>query len=296
MRSLFENKRLILLLAVLALGALTVLALSLNSVPFHGAQRFGYGDSGQVQLILPESALRDWVEIPWWKQIGAWTLLFVLVILIGSLISPELRKRLIRVFIRVAFTFWVLYYVFNKHPELLPNLSLQAATNGQAQPTGAVSVPPPVFVPPHVTPLVSYLISFGIALLLIGLVWGLNHFWSRYRAWWSDPKPLDALAAIARSSLGDLSAGVNSGDVIINCYLRMSEVVADKRKLRRYDAMTPHEFALRLEQAGLPGEAVRSLTRLFEGVRYGDHRSGPKETKEAVACLTTIMHYCGETI
>ena len=40
MRSFFENKRLVLLLAALALGALTVLAISLNGVPFREGQNF----------------------------------------------------------------------------------------------------------------------------------------------------------------------------------------------------------------------------------------------------------------
>jgi hypothetical protein len=76
----------------------------------------------------------------------------------------------------------------------------------------------------------------------------------------------------------------------------MSDVVAEKRKLQREIAMTPQEFALRLERAGLPGDAVRRLTRLFEMVRYGDRKSAPKDVTEAVGCLNTILHYCGETI
>jgi len=96
-------------------------------------------------------------------------------------------------------------------------------------------------------------------------------------------------------SLDDLSSGRNSSEVIINCYLRMSDVVSNKRQLHRAAATTPHEFALRLEQAGLPGDAVKRLTRLFEGARYGDRKSGPKDVNEAVSCLQTILHYCGET-
>jgi hypothetical protein len=76
----------------------------------------------------------------------------------------------------------------------------------------------------------------------------------------------------------------------------MSDVVSHKRQLHREIAMTPHEFALRLEQAGLPGDAVTRLTRLFEGVRYGDRKSGPKDVNEAVSCLKTILHYCGEPV
>ncbi|HSG44363.1 MAG TPA: DUF4129 domain-containing protein, partial [Anaerolineales bacterium] len=107
---------------------------------------------------------------------------------------------------------------------------------------------------------------------------------------------LREIAKVARTSLRDLSDGRESTDVILNCYFRMSDVVADKKNIRRENAMTPGEFSRRLEQSGLPGDAVRRLTRLFETVRYGNRKAGPQETNEAVACLTTILQYCGEPV
>jgi hypothetical protein len=152
-----------------------------------------------------------------------------------------------------------------------------------------------VFEPSQISPTFSYLVSFGFVLLWMVVFWVLYRGWKRYRAF-SNTKPLDEIARIARSSLEDLSSGRNSSDVIINCYLRMSDVVSSRRQLQRDMAMTPHEFAVRLEQAGLPGDAVNRLTRLFEGVRYGDRRSGPRDVNEAVSCLKTILHYCGEPV
>jgi hypothetical protein len=150
-------------------------------------------------------------------------------------------------------------------------------------------------VPSEISPTFSYLVSFGVALLLLVIIWALYRGWQKYAAL-SNQKPLEEIARIARSSLRDLSSGRDSSDVIINCYLRMGDVVSNKRHLHRAVAMTPHEFALRLEQAGLPGDAVNRLTRLFEGVRYGDRKSSPKDVNEAVNCLTTILHYCGEPV
>jgi hypothetical protein len=150
-------------------------------------------------------------------------------------------------------------------------------------------------VPSEISPTFSYLVSFGVALLLLVIIWALYRGWQKYVAL-SNQEPLDEIARIARSSLRDLSSGRDSSDVIINCYLRMGDVVSTKRHLHRAIAMTPHEFALRLEQAGLPGDAVNRLTRLFEGVRYGDRQSSPRDVNEAVHCLTTILHYCGEPV
>ena len=81
----------------------------------------------------------------------------------------------------------------------------------------------------------------------------------------------------------------------MNCYARMSAAVSRKRGLVRKEAMTPAEFARRLEQAGLPGDPVQRLTRLFESVRYGAKQSNQNEINEAVSCLKAILHFCGET-
>ncbi len=155
--------------------------------------------------------------------------------------------------------------------------------------------PVPVFQPPQVSPVVSYLISFAVALLILAVIWVLYRGWKKYFSP-DAQKPLNEIAKIIRSSLDDLSYGGNSSDVIINCYLRMSDVVSNKQHLQRGIAMTPREFAARLEQAGLPGDAVTRLTRLFEAVRYGDRKSRPQDVNEAVSCLKTILHYCGEPV
>lgn len=294
MRSLLENKRLILILAALALLALTVLAVSLNEVPFREGQQFSQGSEG-TRRINPQEIINAWVEIPWWRQAGLWVLLLVLVILVGYMLPPELRRLLIRRFIRIALTFWGLYYIFKNYGHLIPALNLEAAAGPPAQNSNVKAVASPVFAPSEISPTFSYLISFGVALLLLLMIWALYRGWQKYIAL-SKQKPLDEIARIARSSLKDLSSGRDSSDVIINCYLRMSDVVSNKRHLHRAAAMTPHEFALRLEQSGLPGDSVSRLTCLFEGVRYGDRKSSPKDVNEAVSCLTTILHYCGEPV
>jgi hypothetical protein len=294
MRSLLENKRLILVLAALALVALTVLALSLNGVPFREGQRYSLR-SGERESVNPQEILNAWVEISWWQQISVWVLLLILVVLLGYLLTPELRRLLIRRFIRLALTFLGIYYILKNYPQLIPALSLDIAEPARGQNGGAPSVAAPEFAASQISPVISYLISFGVALLLLTVVWFLYRGWRKY-ATLANKKPLDEIARIARSSLRDLSSGRDSSDVIINCYLRMSDVVSNKRHLHRAAAMTPHEFALRLEQAGLPGDAVTRLTRLFEGVRYGDRKSSPKDVNEAVSCLTTILTYCGEPV
>ena len=105
---------------------------------------------------------------------------------------------------------------------------------------------------------------------------------------------MDDLAAIARQSLDELALGAAWDDVVVESYVRMSHVVEKRRGLVRHEAMTPSEFATRLTSAGLPGDAVNTLTRLFESVRYGARRSGSAEINEAIGCLTAILRHCGE--
>ena len=295
MRSFFQDKRWILFISFLALGALTVLAAGLRDVSFGEAQPFGRREAVRAETP-PQDPVEALHAVSLQSQILFWVSMILLIMLIGVLVSPEMRKRMFRILIRVAFTYWAFYFFFTRYGDSLAALgqALNAPGNDQTA-NEAEALPPPVFEPPQETAWISYLVGLLFVLFIAFLAWRFSRFWKEY-AGRSGSKSLNEIARIARSSLRELSSGRESTDVIMNCYFRMSDVVADKRKLQRGAAVTPAEFAMRLEQAGLPGEAVKKLTRLFESVRYGGHRSGPTEVNEAVACLTTILHYCGETV
>lgn len=293
MKPVFRKKIWVILLAVLALGALTVLALSLDQVSFSEAQRFRPEEVTPLPPVPDETLADAFADISIWRLVLLWGLIALVVILVGLLVSPELRKRIFRLIFRTAFTVFAIYYLLTNFGDTL--LGFQRLEGAGEDPALANAPPMPEFQPPEVSPVLSYVVSFAFALLCIAILWGLYQGWKKYTAL-NTKKPLEEIGRIARSSLRDLSSGRDSSDVIINCYLRMSDVVADKRHLQRELAMTPQEFALRLERAGLPGDAVRRLTGLFEGVRYGDRKSAPKDVTEAVSCLNTILHYCGEAI
>lgn len=293
MRSFFEKKLWIVLLAILALGALTVLATSLDHVPFNEAERFGSNEPLQLPPISLRPVTDAMADIPLWKQLVVWGLVTLMVVLIAMLFSPEMRKRLLNLFFRASVIILATFFLLKNYGDRL--FGFQTFAGGGGPNDSANTQPIPEFQPPQISPLITYLVSFGFALLWIVVMWVLYQGWKKYVAL-SAKKPLDEIAHIARSSIRDLNSGRDTSDVIINCYMRMSDVVAEKQKLQREIAMTPHEFASRLERAGLPGDAVRRLTRLFEMVRYGDRKSAPRDVTEAVNCLNTILHYCGETI
>jgi Domain of unknown function (DUF4129) len=293
MRSFFQKKWSIILLATLALGALTVLAISLDQVPFNEAQHYRANET-ESPAVSAQDVSDAFADVPIWKQVIVLGLIALMLVLFLLLLSPEFRKKLLRLLLRFLVIVVGTFLFLRLFGGQLFSLQQQIA-NMRLQSPPADAQPLPPFQPPQVSPMFSYMVSFAFALLWIAVMWGLYRGWQKYVAL-NTKKPLDELGHIARSSLDDLSSGRNSTDVIINCYLRMSDVVADKRRLKREIAMTPQEFAIRLERAGLPGDAVGRLTRLFEVVRYGDRKSGPKDVNEAVSCLNTILHYCGETI
>jgi hypothetical protein len=78
----------------------------------------------------------------------------------------------------------------------------------------------------------------------------------------------------------------------MRCYYEMSRVLRQQRGIRRDQAMTPREFAIFLEEAGLPVEAVGRLTRLFEQVRYGAKVPDRREEAQALASLEAVVAFC----
>ena len=294
MRSYLSNKLVVVTLSLLGLVALMGLAIGLRSMPFHERQVFGRGEAeatGTISLQFVDAVL----SIPLRIQLMFWSLLIVLALLIGLLMSPELRKWLIRLILRMAAFYWLLYILATRYHEQLAQMVLNLSGLKGLPVASSNNPPAPEFVPPASSSWLAYGLSLALAVILIFVGWKAYLIWQEINAA-NVQSPIDKLGRIVRASLKDLSAGRDSTDVILNCYFRMSDVVAEKKQLDRKASMTPAEFAARLEQAGLPGDAVRRLTRLFEAARYGGNKSNTAMVNEAVACLTTIMHHCGETV
>jgi hypothetical protein len=295
MRSVFTHKFWVILLSVLALGALTELAIGMRNMSFREKQVFEWSEAASAR-VNPADLVQGVISVPLKTQLTVWGLVVLMFLLVAMLLSPEGRKRLLLLLFRVVLTYWALYLLFTRYPDVLARISLAFSPAASAPAEVVESVPPPVFTPPPASSWMTYLASLGVMALTVFLAWRFHRLWRELNPPTSSRLPVRQLARIARASLHDLSSGRDSTDVILNCYFRMSDVVGAKKNLSRSASMTPQEFASRLEEAGLPSDAVQRLTRLFEAVRYGQRRSDPKMVKEAVACLTTILQYCGEPV
>jgi len=291
LRGLFAQKWVILILSIMAVLVMLLLATGLHNVQFEPGRSLQPDESADIETTI-ESTVQEIADIPFWKQALFWILLISMIVLVASMLSPEMRRWLFRTMIGVFSTVVMIFYLAREGTLSLFNF---AAGLGDDAAAASEDLPPiPPFSPPEIPPWVNYLISIGVILTLVLLAWSLSRWWRRLSRPRPASGPLDDLAAIARSSLDDLQAGQDWDDVIVGCYARMSDAVSRRRGLFRTKAMTPAEFARRLERAGLPGDAVGRLTRLFEAVRYGGRESSQKEINEAVSCLTAILHYCGE--
>ena len=294
MHAFFQRKLWTVILSAIALAALTILAIGLKDFTFRPTLQFQQKDEEQVQITSIKEIVDQIVAVPFQTHLMMWGALLLVVILVGFLLSPELRKRLLLMFLRFALIVLVLLYLLqNGKLPFLKNIQFASQASGNPNNTGLPA--PPVFQPPQVSPLISYVLSLGVALLFMGLVMIVNRWWTKQKQLQAGELSLDDIAGIARSSLDDISRGRDWENVIINCYARMSQVAVAKRGLHRHKSMTPGEFAFLLKNAGLPTDAIQRLTHLFESARYGGQRSTQKENDEAINCLTAILDYCGET-
>lgn len=287
MKKLLGSKVTIVLLALGGLVALILLSAALREFTFRPSEPFSF-NFGQAQPLLRSTAPA--AELPLWKIILFSGLLLVIFVILLILLDPEVRKRLLRKLFRFVMTMVALWLAMNyvyEHGTLKQTLDALFA-GGPNQP-GAVQPALPEYIPPQINPWLVFTVSFGIALVLVLIGWFIyTHRLATGRAF-----SVEEIAGIAREAQAGLQEGHNWDSAIVRCYVRMNEVVTKERGLVRQLGTTPAEFALRMERAGLPGEAVRTLTRLFEGVRYGGKTTSPADRDLASAALSAILHYCG---
>jgi hypothetical protein len=220
--------------------------------------------------------------------IGA--LLLLPVAIVYFILSPEFRKQVLRGLISFL-SFFAIAYLFSHALTDFLNVeeeSTRSGGPGQAEALPPVPIAEFVAAPPRwLVPALSLVLGLLAAALLVGLAWAI---WRRSR---SPANVLGRLGQQAQDALDSLQAGSDMRNTVIRCYVDMARLLDERRAIRRQQNMTPREFEARLQEAGLPDEPVRRLTRLFEVVRYGVKVPGEREEREAIAALEAIVEACG---
>lgn len=296
MKTLLNRRRILLLIATSAVVLLTILAAGLSDIRPTPARplNFGEGEVRPIQQTLAEIA-KAVSSTPLWQQIALGIIIFSVPLLVIIFLPSEWRRRLFRTLFRMALMAVAILYFFNNFKlgdNFAPSEEIISPIN-KIEPAEPTIVEPQVFEPQEVSPAWSYIVS----LVILGAAgaggWYLWRVWSNSQ---QEEVTLKKFSRIARASLDDLDDGANWEDVIVRSYIQMGAVVKEGRGIERNEEMTPHEFASRLVDAGLPAAPVEQLTRLFEFVRYSQHSAAKEQTEVAVACLNEIASAFGEKL
>ncbi len=285
MRSFFESKTWVILLAAGAFVGLVLLTAGLAEMefpPFFAAASTRSGNP------FDYSSLEGGME-----GLGKYlvpSLLLLMYLLSLGRPRPQSGDSLLSALIRALAFVLFLVIVFGAAAKRNNQIAEELLGEGGIPLQTAPELPD---LQPFSAPDVSIGSTFGVVGLLL-LVLGAAAVFFINRAFDRMKKPaseMNEIAEIARTALGQLGAKP-SKNVIIKSYLDMNAVVGEKRGLIRDEAMTPAEFAVRLDSLGLPLDAVHGLTEVFERVRYGGQEVGTEETEEAKRCLTSILKAC----
>ncbi len=217
-------------------------------------------------------------------------LIFLPVYVIYSLTTREGRRRLIGNMVLLVLLLALADYLQRNPLNPVEQPPTEEAALGQSSMDLQSGLAPTVFTPnppSWLTPVIILVASVMVVAVLLGVFWYL-----RQRAKPAD-LALERLAETAQNTIDSLQAGGDFEVSVIRCYQEMSRVVKEEKGIARETAMTAREFEDRLISKGLPQDATRTLTRLFEQVRYGGMATGSTEVDTALACLTDIVNACG---
>ncbi|MGB7875922.1 MAG: hypothetical protein WBL25_16185, partial [Anaerolineales bacterium] len=124
-----------------------LLATGLHDVQFEPGRSLQPDESASIETTI-ESTVQEIADIPFWKQALFWILLISMVVLVASMLSPEMRRWLFRTMIGVVSTALMILYLAREG-----TLSLFNFAGGMGDEAAAASDDlPPIapFSPPEV--------------------------------------------------------------------------------------------------------------------------------------------------
>ncbi len=272
----------------IALGAFTLLAISLSQMQVHSGHPIHAETTKRTESSDNSLQSQSSSDNIFGSLLKFGLLLLLPLSIIYLFLSPEARRRVLRDVAVITSFLLLLYLLANVFQpggagsdEILEEQSVNAAMPFEDPPSPGdfVTNPPSWF-------------TFGVSFIVIAIILAIAALlWSRWRARSAlNASPLDKIVSEAQDALQELRSGANLKETVIRCYYEMCQTFSKERGIDRHKGMTPREFEQHLARAGLRNEHVQKLTRLFEGVRYGDQLASQKMEREAVLCLEAIVH------
>ena len=265
-----------------ALVALLLLVASLSELRLQAGSPFPGGGNGSA--VTAERAIQTRAvpgSVPLVEAILAGILLLLVIYLparMVGLISVRRVLGLVAAFLILLALLSILPRVTPGGPSSVP----EETSNAAARPTAVYPVSPLGQPPLGFMWLTAAGLMLGAGLLTMQLL-------KRTAA--SDPGT-DALLQEAENALRDLKAGKDFPDVIVRCYIQMTEILRTEQGLERHQSMTVREFQDWLQLKGIPPAPVQQLTSLFEKARYGQEHLEHSDEERGAECLKQIIRYC----
>jgi hypothetical protein len=264
-----------------------VLAMSLPNLVMSPGQPFSLAKSQSEES--PAGGSLSGSEIFLWifRSFVALALIFLPLYLVYSLMTTEGRRRLLLYLVLIGVLLLVADYLHNR--PLNQNTQQQEQAMDTPQEWDAESGPEtslPTTPPSWLTLVVILAASISTGALIFVVI---RFFQQRVK---TPELSLEKLAQEAQNAIESLHAGGDFKATVIQCYQEMSRVVKEEKGIARETAMTAREFEERLVSRGLPQEAIRILTRLFEQARYGSLPTDTRDETLAFSCLTDIVNAC----
>jgi hypothetical protein len=264
-----------------------ILGMSLPTLVLSPGQPFSLGQS-QPQAFGTDGLLPGGSAILLlFRGLLALGLILFPVYILYSLMTKQGRQRLIADLIVLALLLLLASFLQKLPVKDNGQQQQPAGIAGQSTNEGA-GLPESIFVatpPMWLTPVV---IVIGSILTVVIIFTGIQVFQRLPKT----ENPLDDLAKEAQNAIEALNLGGDLRITVINCYREMTRIVKQQKGIERETTMTVREFEDYLVGSGLPKEAIQTLSRLFEQVRYGGALADAHQEELALSCLTDIVNAC----
>ena len=277
-----NTKRITLLFLVGTLVSLIMLSGSLSNLQLHAGAPFpGAGDFSSETRFFTTSSPGNANFLTLLKGIFALIFLFLMIYVTVRFISLVNLKTLIRLFSFMT-AMLVLIILISRIP-VTPSTprpsetSINPISPRLEYPVSPLGQPPGELI-------LFVLIAF---IVVVGLL-----VFKFLGTWLKQTGMTKQILHEAESALNEIKSGENLRNVIFRCYLQMTHVFQEERKIERNYSMTVREFEDWLEEKGFPSVPIHQLTHLFEKARYGTQLTMKEDEKMAVESLDEIIRFC----
>lgn len=285
-----RKTRLILLWTLVALAVL-ILSVSLSDVRLEPGRRFRIEPHGAGTGISTEAQAGDWA-LPFFKFLFLLAAVLAVLSLIVHLASREGRRRLLLDSVVVILAILALTVILRFRPEdgAVKEKEALGEPGQSAQPSLPSALDPVPSFDDRPPPWTGWAVAAGLSLAAAAAAAAVAAaVLTRRKAGGGMARDI---AEAADEAAGSLRAGVDARNVVIRCYAQMCGIADRDRGVRRERDMTPGEFVALLAAAGIPDAPVRSLTRVFEEVRYGSAAPTGGLERQALDALREISSAC----